>query len=210
MIIWSGLFLLVLRLYRPVCALHSVLFIFLCLPSQLRQTKFKINGREKGRIRARERKVMKDYVGEKMQEVKDKEDREIKRCVGCDGWSWKCGGVEGGKHPPLSDTQLCCWRRWADERCVCLCVYIAYVCVCVCAACTVNLGTSGGLTDYLSRSRLEGSLSLSLPHFPQSLTGLAPSNNAQGHCNTVKVVQDTSNWRVSQHFSSSLHVKHQM
>lgn len=67
--------------------------------------------------------------------------------------------------------------------------------MCVYAACTVSLGTGGGaegwLTDYLSRSRLEGSrqivslslpLSLSLflplwsiPFFPQSLTGLLSS-----------------------------------
>lgn len=60
----------------------------------------------------------------------------------------------------LSDTQLCC-RGGRLVRGVCM-HSIEHVCVCVCATCTMSLGTSRGLTDYLSRSRLEGSLSLSL------------------------------------------------
>lgn len=72
----------------------------------------------------------------------------------------------------------------------------------------MSLGTSGGLTDYLSTSKLEGSLSISLyftPHFPELLIG-SLFCGAQGHCNTEKVwkARDTGSSVVSQHFYTSL------
>ena len=72
-------------------------------------------------------KEVKDNVWGRRQRVKD---RERKRRIGCDGWSWNRGG-RYARSPPttsLSDTQLCCRsRRLVRSECVCVCV-----CVCGC------------------------------------------------------------------------------
>lgn len=104
--------------------------------------------------------------------------------------------MRGGGHIlyqlPLCQTRCCAagvGGSWEVSVCVCT-LYSK----CVFAACTMSLRTGGGLTDYLSWSRLEGSLALSLsltPHFPQSLIHFAPLDDNQGHCNTAKVLDGT-------------------
>lgn len=90
--------------------------------------------------------------------------------------------------------------RWL-VRGVCVCVLHS---MCVYATCTVSLGTSGGLTDYLSTSKLEGSLSLfhsSFSWVTHRLFSAALKVTA-----TLKVwkARDTKSSVVRQHFSTPL------
>lgn len=148
-------------------------------------------------------KQMKDNIWERREEVKD---REIKRCVGCDGWNRKGGAEEGGMRVldqlPLSQT-LSCTAGVGGWWEVCVCT-LRSICVCMPHVPWV-WGPVGGW-QIICREAGWRVLSLSRsssPRFPQSLTPLCA---AQGHCNTAKVwkVHDTRSWRVSQHFSTPL------
>lgn len=100
----------------------------------------------------------------------------------------------------LSDTHLC----WEDVRTHPIEHRSA------CATSAVSLRTSGGLTDYLSRSRLEGSLALSIP-LPTLFFvnhSLIPLCSAQGHCNAADVwkvhVPGSQGWVSTSLLSASL------
>lgn len=101
----------------------------------------------------------------------------------------------------LSDSPLCCRsRRMLGSVCACaLCV--AYVCVCRMYCESENQW--GGLTDYLSWSRLEGSLSLLIFHSHS----LAPSSRHRSrslqHCKSLDGTWYQELKGVSQHLYTS-------